>query len=57
MYSKLGWPVNSSEKMLVHWILLSPTKENINYPKGLPTVDDINPALPIIRKNTIMPIV
>ena len=32
-------------KLFVHKILYSPIRENAKCPRGLPTVDDINPAV------------
>ena len=31
-----GWRFKASEKILVNRVLLSPIRENIKYPKGLP---------------------
>ena len=32
-----GWPFKASEKLLVNRVLLSPIREDIKYPKGLPS--------------------
>ena len=33
-----GWPFKASENILVNRVLLSPIRENIKYPKGLPSI-------------------
>ena len=37
-----GWPFKASEKILVNRVLLSPIRENIEYPKGLPSYGNLN---------------